>query len=217
MAENRHVLAIEGPDGIGKTTVVRKLSEMMRDRGLEAVCVRAPGATSTGQQLREIILDNAGIDPYALTHLFCADFALSAEEIIVPALREQKTVIFDRFLISTLVYQYLRYSKRERNDAVIDLIQREQHVLIQKYGLLPRHIVLYGIPLDVLNSRIDRRDARSGFEYDLDAVVRGYSMLCVRGFMDPAPVVMMNMLDSTGAVRSSLDVATEILDRYVVP
>ena len=80
-----------------------------------------------------------------------------------------------------------------------------------------RHIVLYGIPLDVLNSRIDRRDARSGFEYDLDAVVRGYSMLCVRGFMDPAPVVMMNMLDSTGAVRSSLDVATEILDRYVVP
>ena len=101
-------IAIEGPDGAGKSTLAAALADRFRTRG-HAVCqVRDPGDTDLGQSLRQWILsppDDYALAPIAELHLFLAARAQLAHEVILPALQAGAIVISDRFWLSTLAYQ----------------------------------------------------------------------------------------------------------------
>ena len=100
-------ITLEGPDGSGKSTQFRLLSDRLRAAGF-AVCESAePGGTPIGQQIRRILLDSANreLAPTAELLLMFAARAQNVEEWILPALREGKIVLSDRFTDSTLAYQ----------------------------------------------------------------------------------------------------------------
>jgi len=103
-------LVFEGIDGSGKSTQADLLARHLREtRGLEAVLLREPGGTALGERLRELILDPRGEDlaPETEIFLFMAARAHLVRTRILPALREGKVVICDRFIWSTVVYQGL--------------------------------------------------------------------------------------------------------------
>src|SRR4051812_204689 len=81
-------LALDGPDGGGKTTQVARLAAWLRSRGLEVVTCRDPGGTPVGERLREILLDRktAGLAIRAEMLLYMAIRAQLVEEVIRPAL-----------------------------------------------------------------------------------------------------------------------------------
>jgi dTMP kinase len=100
------LIVFEGPEGAGKTTQLRMLSEWLASRGDRVVAVREPGGTPLGDEIRRILLDpDSDIVPRAESLLFMASRAQLVEREIVPALHEGMTVLLDRYFLSTYAYQ----------------------------------------------------------------------------------------------------------------
>lgn len=100
-------IALEGPDGSGKSTTVGLLEEYLEKKGLDYVSTREPGGTEIGEDIRSIILDkkNTSMSREAEALLYAASRAQHVSEKIRPAVEAGKLVICDRFVWSSLAYQ----------------------------------------------------------------------------------------------------------------
>lgn len=100
-------VTIEGCEGVGKSTLLRGLKDYLETAGREAVFTREPGGTEVAERIRAVILDpeNAAMTPTAELLLYAAARAQHTEEKIIPAVRDGKLVICDRYSDSTLAYQ----------------------------------------------------------------------------------------------------------------
>ena len=100
-------ISFEGPDGSGKTTQIKRLSDYCRNNGFEIVATREPGGTPISEKIRNIILENsnAEMSDTAEALLFAASRAQHVEQLIKPALEAGKIVICDRFMDSSIAYQ----------------------------------------------------------------------------------------------------------------
>lgn len=100
-------IALEGPDGSGKSTIIKLIGNYLKDKGIEFVMTREPGGTLIGEEIRHIILDekntNMGAETEAL--LYAAARGQHIHEKILPSLEEGKLVLCDRFVLSSLAYQ----------------------------------------------------------------------------------------------------------------
>ena len=100
-------ISFEGGDGAGKSTHLQLVAEALRMRGHEVVCLREPGGTIIGEQLRQTVLDPGN---YIMTEecellIYEAARAQLVSQIIRPALERGCTVLCDRFADSTIAYQ----------------------------------------------------------------------------------------------------------------
>lgn len=99
-------ISLEGPDGSGKTTQLRRLAAWLKEQGCDVLQVREPGGTALGEAVREILLQGRGaMDARAELLLFCASRAQLVSESILPHLDAGGVVLCDRFADSTLAYQ----------------------------------------------------------------------------------------------------------------
>jgi dTMP kinase len=100
-------ITLEGLDGSGKTTQIKRLAAWLGKRGMEPVLLRQPGGTAMGDRIRERLLDSrsGGVAPMTEMALMFADRAQVIAEIIEPALSAGKIVVCDRFTDSTEAYQ----------------------------------------------------------------------------------------------------------------
>ncbi len=131
-------ITLEGLDGSGKTTQLKRLAAWMQKRGSVPLITRQPGSTPTGDRIRELLLDSrsAGLAPLADK----------------PALTAGQTVLCDRFTDSTEAYQG---GGRELGSEVI----LEMHRLI--CGDLQPDLTLLLLPsLEVSLKRARRRNDR---------------------------------------------------------
>ena len=100
-------ITFEGGEGAGKSTQVRRLAERLRKLGIEVVLTREPGGSPRGEQIRAYLLSGTGksFGSFAETLLFAAARADHVDRTIAPALARGASVICDRFVDSTRVYQ----------------------------------------------------------------------------------------------------------------
>jgi dTMP kinase len=100
-------ITLEGLDGSGKTTHIKRLAAWMQKRHLEPVVTRQPGGTPTGDRIRALLLDSGStpLAPMTEMALMFADRAQAIAEIIEPALAAGRVVLCDRFTDSTEAYQ----------------------------------------------------------------------------------------------------------------
>jgi dTMP kinase len=168
-------ITLEGLDGSGKTTQIKKLAAWMQKRGLRPVVTRQPGGTATGDRIRALLLDSGStpVSPMTEMALMFADRAQAIDEVIAPALAGGKIVLCDRFTDSTEAYQG---GGREVGSQVV----LELHQLICG-GLKPDLTLLLlpslKISLDRARRRNDRHTTENGadegrFEKEEDAFFR---------------------------------------------
>lgn len=100
-------IVVEGAEGVGKTTQVRRLAAFLEGAGLPVVLGREPGRTRVGEGIRELLLhgSRSPLPPQTELHLILAARAAYVAEIVEPALRAGKWVVSDRFDLSTFAYQ----------------------------------------------------------------------------------------------------------------
>lgn len=100
-------IAVEGIEGSGKSTQVRRLAETLRKEGYDVVVTREPGGPPVAERIRAMLLDpnSAAMEPRTEALLLAAARAEHVNKTIEPALSEGKVVVCDRFLDSSLAYQ----------------------------------------------------------------------------------------------------------------
>lgn len=98
------LIVVEGPDGSGKTTIIKGVVKRLVEADYDTVTFRDPGSTKLCERLRELILYNS-IDPKTELFMFEAAKMDNMVNNIIPALQMDKIVIMDRFVTSTFVYQ----------------------------------------------------------------------------------------------------------------
>ena len=100
-------ITFEGGDGAGKSTHLHIVAEALRERGHDVVCLREPGGTIIGEQLRNTVLDpgNYVMSDECELLIYEAARAQLVSQVIMPALTCGKVVLCDRFADSTVAYQ----------------------------------------------------------------------------------------------------------------
>ena len=99
-------ISFEGGEGSGKSSLVRRLGSSLEAAGHELVLSREPGGSSLSEKIRKVLLDSQEpIDPTAELLLFLAARAQHLNELILPALEDQKMVLCDRYHDSSIAYQ----------------------------------------------------------------------------------------------------------------
>jgi dTMP kinase len=100
-------ITLEGPEGSGKTSNIKPLTEWLTAQGYKAFATREPGGTNIGEQIRAVIHDlkNTEMHPHTETLLYQAARAQIVEQVIRPKLAEGTIVISDRYYDSTIAYQ----------------------------------------------------------------------------------------------------------------
>lgn len=99
-------IVFEGGEGCGKTTQINLLKSKYKDSN-NIIFTREPGGTEIADQIREIITTGKSdkLLPESDLLLVYASRYEHVHKLILPAINSGKTVICDRFYLSTLVYQ----------------------------------------------------------------------------------------------------------------
>jgi len=152
------LIAIEGIDGAGKSTVL-KLLEKKLSTSFSVVCTKEPGGTSLGTDLRAILQKPFSRSFRTEFLLFAADRAQHFEEKILPLLQTNTVVISDRMADSSLVYQ--GYG-RGLNKHVLSTIN-----MWAMQGHSPDYTIYVRTPIDVALNRINKRnESKTAFEQE---------------------------------------------------
>ena len=168
-------ITLEGLDGSGKTTQIKRLVAWLENRGLTSVLTRQPGGTAIGDRIRALLLDSrsVGLAPMTEMALMFADRAQAIAEVIRPTLDAGKIILCDRFTDSTEAYQ--GGGRELGSEVVLNL-----HRIV--CGNLQPDLTLLLLPslkssLDRARSRNQRVEAQTGqdegrFELEQDAFHR---------------------------------------------
>ncbi len=100
-------ITLEGIEGVGKTSNLRYIKELLEESGQDCVVTREPGGTDLGEALRGLLLSHSDENMSPDTELLMM-FAARAEhlsKVILPALENGQTVLCDRFTEATYAYQ----------------------------------------------------------------------------------------------------------------
>ncbi len=136
-------ITLEGPEGSGKTSHIKPLTEWLTAQGYKVFATREPGGTNIGEQIRNVIHDlkNTEMHPHTETLLYQAARAQIVEQVIRPKLTEGTIVISDRYYDSTIAYQ--GYGHRQNLDQVRALVKYATG------GLTPDLTILLDVDVEV--------------------------------------------------------------------
>lgn len=148
------LITFEGIEGCGKTTQIELLADHLTRQGYPVVRTREPGGTPFGEALRELLLKKGmHVDPLCELMIFMAMRAQHVDEVILPALKDGRIVLCDRFTDATYAYQG---SGRKIDAGVIDTL----NTMVTR-GVRPNLTVLLDIAVE---KGLKRRAASSDMD-----------------------------------------------------
>ena len=145
-------LSIEGGEGAGKSTQVRRLADELRARGLDVIVTREPGGSEGGEAIRELLMKGEvkRWSSHTEALLFAAARADHVEKVIQPALGIGTWVISDRFIDSSRAYQGVA-------GGIDDAAVLALHGFGSR-GLLPDRTLVLEVPPEIGAERAAARD-----------------------------------------------------------
>lgn len=147
VASTPRFVVLEGGDGVGKSTQVALLSSWLSGLDVPHLTTREPGGTPVGEAIRELVLARSDLDVAPASELFLILAARAAfvREVVRPALSGGRTVIADRFSLSTLAYQ--GYGRG------LDLGRIRDAIDLATDGLRPDLYLLLDLPVEESRER----------------------------------------------------------------
>jgi dTMP kinase len=150
-------IVFEGGEGSGKDTQI----ELLKKDHPDWVYTKEPGGTKLGLELRRVLLDwrDGEIDALSELFLFSASRVHFMKDIVRPALDAGKTVVTNRFALSTLAYQVYG---RQRPD-LLDIAKQATAAAVG--DTMPDMTILLDIDPEVGIARVEsRNDGKTKFD-----------------------------------------------------
>ena len=150
-------ITFEGVDGAGKSTHLAWFAETLRERGLDVVVTREPGGTPLGEQLREMLLNQAMSIGTEAMLMFAARLE-HIEQVIKPALSGGKWVVSDRFSDASFAYQG---GGRKMDWDRLKQLEQWVHPDLQ-----PDLTLFFDVPVEVARQRLANNATLDRFEQE---------------------------------------------------
>ncbi|MCX7872138.1 MAG: dTMP kinase [Verrucomicrobiae bacterium] len=147
-------ITFEGTECSGKSTQIKILSEKIKSEGFDVICLREPGGTPIGEEIRHILkhsINGFAMVPETELLLMNASRAQIVREIIRPALAEGKIVLCDRFYDSTIAYQ--GFGRGLNLEDVLKIID------FAVGNTIPDLTILLDIPIEIIYQRQKLRNS----------------------------------------------------------
>ena len=141
------LIAIEGIDGSGKTTVARFLRDVLTKLGYPVVLFKEPTDSEWGIKIKESY--DSRLKPEEELELFLKDREYDVRENIIPSLKQGKIVIMDRYYFSTIAYQ-----------GALGFDPEELREMNEKIAPKPDLLFILDIPPEKAISRVKKRGDR---------------------------------------------------------
>ena len=151
-------VTFEGTEGSGKSTQIQLLAKRLETLGRNVLSLREPGGTPLGEEIRHTLKHSAagtGMCPEAELLLLNASRAQLVRQVIKPALDENKIILCDRFLDSTIAYQV--YGRG------LDATQVQRILDFTIADTLPHLTLLLRVPLEVSEQRRASQNSTAKF------------------------------------------------------
>jgi dTMP kinase len=148
-------ITLEGGEGVGKSTQIRRLAEALSERGIEVVTTREPGGTEGAEAIRGLLM-SGGQDRWndaTEALLFAAARADHVAKLIRPSVEAGKWVICDRFVDSTRAYQGGAGGVSD-----VDILDLHR---VGSGGLLPDRTIVLDLPVEEGARRAAARSAEA--------------------------------------------------------
>ncbi len=152
-------ITFEGVDGAGKSTHLAWFAAALRERGVDLIVTREPGGTALGEQLREMLLQQAMTVGTEAMLMFAARLE-HVEQVINPALRAGKWVISDRFSDASFAYQG---GGRGMDWGKLKQLEQWVHPDLQ-----PDLTLFFDVPIEVARQRLKNNVSLDRFEQEQD-------------------------------------------------
>ncbi|MGL4608877.1 MAG: dTMP kinase [Trueperaceae bacterium] len=151
-----YFIVFEGPEGAGKSTQINHLVSKLRET-FDVVQTREPGGTPAADAIRKVLLDPAlTISPLTEVLLYSASRAQHVEEVIKPALENNKVVVCDRFFGTSIAYQ--GYGRGLELEFIYTLTEKATQ------GITPDLVLLLDIDPQIGMERIAQRGQKDRLE-----------------------------------------------------
>lgn len=148
-------ITFEGGEGVGKSTQIHRLANVLRRRGHDVLVTREPGGSLGAEAVRHVLLSGAaeefGVRMEAI--LFAAARSDHVEEVIRPAVLEGTIVLCDRFMDSSRVYQGITGNLEP---AFIRNLER-----LAVNGMTPDMTLILDLPAEIGLTRAKAREGKN--------------------------------------------------------
>lgn len=167
MQQKKLYIAFEGTEGTGKSTQSKKLYEFLLSQNINAILTREPGGCTESEEIRHLLKnDKLDWDATAEIMLFACARHMNYQKTILPALAENKIVVADRSLWSSISMQ------GQSENGLEQIIASQRYFL----GNLWPNVIIYmkantETSLNRANARLDGNDRfeQRGVDYFIKA------------------------------------------------
>ncbi|MFZ3055630.1 MAG: dTMP kinase [Smithella sp.] len=148
----KKLITFEGIEGSGKSTQIKLVAEYLSRRHVSLVVTAEPSGTAIGRKIGSILFNREHNNMCAETEmfLFCAARSQHVREIIMPAIKQNKVVLCDRFSDATYAYQG---AGRGLDNQFIKLINDYSSMLLK-----PDLTLLFDLPVEIGLQRANKRN-----------------------------------------------------------
>ncbi len=152
------MITFEGIDGVGKSTHVKFVYDLLKSSGRDIVLMREPGGNEISESIRNVVLNKKFEDMRDETELFLylAARSQTVADDMLPLLESGYIVLCDRFIDSTVAYQ--GYGRGLDIDFIV------QACNFATKGLCPDKTIVFTIPEDERIRRLSRREGQDRLE-----------------------------------------------------
>ena len=171
-------ITFEGGEGSGKTTIAKKVKDILEKEGYKVLLTREPGGVEIAENIRNIIHDikYTNMDKKTEALLYAASRRQHLVEKVIPALQNNYIVICDRYVDSSMVYQGIA-----RGIGIDEVYEMN---LFATENILPKRTIFFDVKPDIGLKRVYSNENREINRLDLEnldfhqKVYEGYLQIC---------------------------------------
>lgn len=200
-------ISFEGTEGVGKTTLITSIHHYLKQQGHDVVLTREPGGTPLAERIRNLLLDqhDESVNESCELLLIFAARAQHIQQVIQPALQQNKWVLSDRFVDASFAYQ--------GGGRLLD--QQKIILLQQKFvSLMPQLTFWLDAPVEVGMQRAKNRGALDRFEQEkIEFFERVRAVYAARAQAEPNRIIR---IDATQTPQIMLAQAIATLENKMI-